>query len=378
MSLAVSTIVSDARWLFDDDSVPTLAQAVRHINRCRKEILQKTLCVEDEYTLSSAANTFKHTIETIDLSSSTALNVWRIKEITWWDNETPVKLTPFTLERFNSYSQETTQSDLTGYYVDNRSSTRKVWFFPRLTSAADTVTLAGTHTNAVTTIHVSSGISSLPSVGKIRVTDAANGNETIEYQGKNGGYTTGTVTVTNSSTTVTGSGTEWDGELAVGDKFSIDDSTWYTILTVDSDTQITLSGAYAGSTSAGEDYYAGYKLLICERGAEGSTAFQHADGDTATERDIHVTYFRMPRTLATTDNVEQVFEMNSDVLVYYIAWQAATHDTDGAGSGTSLRQAAMFKSQYEQALADFQLTFQTDYDTFGVIGQPSRSNKLRR
>ena len=83
-------------------------------------------------------------------------------------------------------------------------------------------------------------------------------------------YETGTVQVTNGSAVVTGVGTLWDtnGNLKAGDQFHAgaaaqrDPSVvWYTILSVDSDTQITLTVNYAeGSAGPGIDY-TGRKLF---------------------------------------------------------------------------------------------------------------------
>ena len=68
-------------------------------------------------------------------------------------------------------------------------------------------------------------------------------------------YKTGTVSVTNGSQTVTGSGTTWSTNITVGDIFTVvGDSVWYSVGSVDSDTQITLSSNYAGTTSSGSSY----------------------------------------------------------------------------------------------------------------------------
>ena len=77
-------------------------------------------------------------------------------------------------------------------------------------------------------------------------------------------YDTGTVEVTNGSAVVTGVGTLWDtsDNTKVGDEFHAGDAAeddptvvWYTILTVDSDTQITLTANYdEASAGPGIDY----------------------------------------------------------------------------------------------------------------------------
>ena len=72
-------------------------------------------------------------------------------------------------------------------------------------------------------------------------------------------YKEGTVSVTNGSATVTGSGTRFKQSVVINDLFGITGSTvpggpWYTIQSVDSNTQLTLTANYAESTQAGITY----------------------------------------------------------------------------------------------------------------------------
>ena len=68
-------------------------------------------------------------------------------------------------------------------------------------------------------------------------------------------YSTGTASVTNGSATVTGSGTLWSANVSAADSFTVaGDGVMYDVASVDSDTQVTLSVAYAGSTASGVVY----------------------------------------------------------------------------------------------------------------------------
>ncbi len=68
-------------------------------------------------------------------------------------------------------------------------------------------------------------------------------------------YREGTVSVTNGSKIVTGSDTYWlSAGLHAGDIFSLDGVTDYEIDAVSSNTQLTLTTAYSGSSSSGESY----------------------------------------------------------------------------------------------------------------------------
>jgi len=67
-------------------------------------------------------------------------------------------------------------------------------------------------------------------------------------------YDTGTVSVTNGSTTVTGAGTNFVAGVQVGEGFSGPDGRIYEIQAVISATALTLADPYLGSTQTGQDY----------------------------------------------------------------------------------------------------------------------------
>ena len=67
-------------------------------------------------------------------------------------------------------------------------------------------------------------------------------------------YRVGTITVTNGSTTVTGSGTAWIANAGVGEALYAPDGRLYEIAAIVSNTQLTLGSAYLGSTQSGQAY----------------------------------------------------------------------------------------------------------------------------
>lgn len=97
---------------------------------------------------------------------------------------------------------------------------------------------------------------------------------------KTADYSTGTMAVTNGSTTVTGAGTAWLANLDAGMFLRRGTERYYHVASVDSDTQLTLSEAYTGTTGSGLAYaatrlgsvprisdcyaVAGGRLLSCE------------------------------------------------------------------------------------------------------------------
>lgn len=66
-------------------------------------------------------------------------------------------------------------------------------------------------------------------------------------------YTTGTIAVTNGSPTVIGTGTTWIGNVWPGMTMEIGVAT-YVVLTVNSNTSITLAANFSGSTASGLTY----------------------------------------------------------------------------------------------------------------------------
>jgi hypothetical protein len=68
-------------------------------------------------------------------------------------------------------------------------------------------------------------------------------------------YKTGTVSITNGSPIVTGSGTSWLANVSIGDSFKIkSENVVYSVASVDSDTQITLTISYVGVTASDLEY----------------------------------------------------------------------------------------------------------------------------
>jgi len=92
-------------------------------------------------------------------------------------------------------------------------------------------------------------------------------------------YSTGTASVTNGSATVTGSGTLWLANVSAGDSFTVaGDGVMYDVASVDSDTQVTLSVAYAGVTASGAVYAIGTGFTVPDSFPEMS----QGDIETAT------------------------------------------------------------------------------------------------
>lgn len=82
-------------------------------------------------------------------------------------------------------------------------------------------------------------------------------NRIKKYRGStNANYTTGTISVTNGSATVTGSGTTWSTSTnaEVNEYIQLPDSKWYRITAIGTATSLTIERTYQGSTLSGQTY----------------------------------------------------------------------------------------------------------------------------
>ena len=68
-------------------------------------------------------------------------------------------------------------------------------------------------------------------------------------------YSKGTVDVTNGSATVTGNGTAFLSNVSAGDAFTVTGSgLFYDVASIVSDTELTLSAVYSGTTASAVTY----------------------------------------------------------------------------------------------------------------------------
>lgn len=96
-------------------------------------------------------------------------------------------------------------------------------------------------------------------------------------------YSAGTVSVTNGSATVTGSGTAWVANAQASEGIWLPDGRLYEIVSINSDTSLTISPNYLGTTQSGQDYriipVKGYPLVAAQQMASLiSTVQGYVDG----------------------------------------------------------------------------------------------------
>lgn len=139
-------------------------------------------------------------------------------------------------------------------------------------------------------------------------------------------YTTGTITVTNGSATITGSSTVFTPSM-VGRWLQVNDGTdgnWYKIATYVSATSITIENYYQGESGGGKSYRIGQVMDLPEEFLEGPVdyaAYRHYTrrGDTQKKNDFK-TMFEMALDQAkdnygsTTDS--QVISVEREYRTY--------------------------------------------------------------
>lgn len=122
---------------------------------------------------------------------------------------------------------------------------------------------------------------------KFIYTSGANNIEVSDNTYTGDTYTAGTVTVTNGSTAITGSGTAWTSALVAG--FMLVDNVYTPIGTITSATTGTLDFPYNGPTASGQNYQISYALGVAPEGTVISSlvVFQ-----SVKQTGIHITHNR--------------------------------------------------------------------------------------
>ena len=132
-------------------------------------------------------------------------------------------------------------------------------------------------------------------------------------------YKTGTATVTNNSPTVTGTNTLWLANVTAGDSFTVaGDGVMYDVASVDSDTQVTLSAPYAGTTASGAVYAIGTGFTVpdsfpemSQGDIETATIFTRAMRGIQAKFNSYISDFNGKADKATTfTKLETVAEFN--------------------------------------------------------------------
>jgi hypothetical protein len=187
-------------------------------------------------------------------------------------------------------------------------------------------------------------------------------------------YKTGTATVTNGSPTVTGTNTLWLANVTAGNSFTVaGDGVMYDVASVDSDTQITLSAPYAGTTASGAVYAIGTGFTVPDSFPEMS----QGDIETATifTRAMRKIQGKFSSILAggANANFTAMPQVGGDPIV------ESGSNADGEwtrwSDGTQISvQTASFGSVSDGSIASASATFPRAYNTTPDVVTSLRSN----
>jgi len=125
----------------------------------------------------------------------------------------------------------------------------------------------------------------IPLRGSKATTDRTGGDEIRVGKSPDPTALTGTVTFTLNSTAVTGSGTLFTTELAIGDFIKAPDGQYYEVITLTSNTAAVLKAKYPSATQSG---YSSYKLGVTDTGeaAVSTTAIQTVSASGTSSADL--------------------------------------------------------------------------------------------
>lgn len=154
----------------------------------------------------------------------------------------------------------------------------------------------------------------------------------------------GTVAVTNGSPTVTGTGTAFSTALAAGDAVSIGGGT-YVVLSIVSNTSLTLTTNYTGTTASGLTVYADQKFLAIDNGASvNKFSFERNAGSnpglsTTNTKAVFEGHVQSLTGDVIIGNNRYFYINNTSVGKGYVAFKCGTDGTFivDQGGGNSLR-----------------------------------------
>ena len=179
--------------------------------------------------------------------------------------------------------------------------------------------------------------------------------------------TVGTVTATNTSQTVTGSGTTWLTTVSANDLFvAQSDGVMYVVGSVDSDTQITLASNYAGVTGSGLTY-----VIHVDFTAGGIPLMQSGDLETVAIYNYAVAALEgLPfgtASLVDTGTASNQVPLNSDLgTAAYTAITAYATSAQGALADSSLQNTISDKNYINNGAFAI-----SQENGFGVISVPA-------
>lgn len=176
-------------------------------------------------------------------------------------------------------------------------------------------------------------------------------------------YSTGTVSINKGSTTLTGSGTSWDGAITTSHSIVLNE--WiYTVSEVVSDTEITLGSAYTSEDLSGASYQAAVfisnivieKILVTNSDTHGID-FQYVDlgyfdrNYTLSNGGKGFSALHFHRSTVNTLVSQNNTGINIDVDEAYVSWFNWMATLGGSSHGVKINKAN--KSIVDNGVVDY-------------------------
>lgn len=219
----------DIQRIINNSAADNLLWGIEQINDANRYLISKYYFNERSYTTTTTASTQFYNLppqvkKLVNVTVTIGSVLWQPQECPtrqFWDSLNVISFT----QDFPSY-----------FFVYNG----QVGIFPTPATSSNTITMNY----------------------KTRIADLTQAD-----------YTTGTVSITTNTATVTGSGTAWTKAMAENGWIRVNhsatdaangDSQWYQISSVNSATSITLMNNYTGATVAGGAYTVGQASILHE------------------------------------------------------------------------------------------------------------------
>jgi hypothetical protein len=164
-------------------------------------------------------------------------------------------------------------------------------------------------------------------------------------------YSTGTVQAGDATSTLTGSGTSWLGNVEPGDKISVN-SLIYHVSSIDSDTQITIIEKFTSSVAAGTSY-----SIVSEK---APTVILSGTPDPVEL--IEYEYHRKTFPLLDETEVPNIPQQFFDALVI----GGMKYGFEYLGSPRDVQLSAQFEAEMKKAALYWDVSYKPDRFSFGA------------
>jgi len=184
-------------------------------------------------------------------------------------------------------------------------------------------------------------------------------------------YKIGTVDVTNASATVVGYNTLWLANVQAGDSFKIrGENVIYTVASVDTNTQLTLSSTYVGDSASGVNYQITKdftdNLGLTEIWAGDIDWPYHLTAGVIRKLDNLLGYMNTNSITTTDDTKTTILDKELSEIGVYLVEAKVTAKEGDTNRATYIRRALVYRTSggaaAMQGSVQDELTIESDSD----------------